>query len=196
MEATQSKPRRTTKPLKALPASGGAPRASKTTRHGAVPGQTQALAGQQASRPQSAGSHYAQFYQASSLDRIHQIRDGVPARVLVQTGEDMGMTKERMVSLLSFSRATVNRRIQARDTLPAEYSERIIGLQKLVGQVEVMVTESGDPTGFNAAHWVAEWLERPLPALNHARPADFMDTMEGQALVSSLLAKMQSGAYA
>lgn len=152
--------------------------------------------GRGASSHPPAGRRYAQFYQATSLERIHQIRDGVPARVLVQTGEDMGVTKEKMVTLLSFSRATVNRRIQSQETLPAEYSERIIGLQKLVGQVEVMVAESGDPAGFNAAHWVAAWLERPMPALNNARPADFMDTMEGQALVSSLLAKMQSGAYA
>jgi uncharacterized protein (DUF2384 family) len=64
--------------------------------------------------------------------------------------------------LRSFSRTTVNRRIQAKKTLSAEYSERIMGLQKLV---ELMVAESDGPAGFNAAHWVAEWLERPLPPL-------------------------------
>ena len=36
----------------------------------------------------------------------------------------------------------------------------------------------------------------PVPALGGARPIDLMDTMEGQALVSTTLAQLQSGAYA
>ena len=142
------------------------------------------------------GSRYAEIYRASPWERITWIRNGVPADGLVGTGEDMGFAKERMISLLNFARATVNRRIKTKEALPTEYSERVIGLQKLIGQVEVMVAESGDPAGFNAARWIADWLERPVAALGNARPADFMDTIEGQEMVSSLLAKMQSGAYA
>lgn len=141
-------------------------------------------------------SIFVKMYRATPLERIGLIRDGVSAEVLIETGEEMGVAKEKMLSLLHFTRATVNRRIKTKEALPTEYSERIIGLQKLIGQVEIMVAESGDPTGFNAAHWVADWLERPVAALNNAKPADFMDTIEGQELVSSLLAKMQSGAYA
>ena len=59
-----------------------------------------------------------------------------------------------------------------------------------------MVEESGDPQGFDAAAWLSTWIEEPLPALGGARPVDIMDTMEGQALVSTLLAQIQSGAYA
>ena len=43
--------------------------------------------------------------------------------------------------------------------------------------------ESGDPTGFNAAHWVAGWLSEPLTALGGRPPADLMDTAEGRPLV-------------
>ncbi len=43
---------------------------------------------------------------------------------------------------------------------------------------------------------IATWLTGPLPAFGGIRPTDLMDTMEGQALVSSALAKLQSGAYA
>ncbi len=141
-------------------------------------------------------SVFTKMYRATPLERIGLIREGVSAVVLLRTGEEMGVAKERMIAMLHFTRATVNRRIKTKEALPTEYSERIIGLQKLIGQVEIMVAESGDPTGFNAAHWVADWLERPVAALNNAKPADFMDTIEGQELVSSLLAKMQSGAYA
>lgn len=151
-------------------------------------------AGQRQAGP--GASPYVRLFRATPFERIDIIRQGVSAHEVVVTGEAMGIPKERMFSLLRFTRATVNRRLKGSETLPSEYSERIIGLQKLIGQVEVMVAESGDPAGFNAAHWVAEWLETPIPALNQARPAEFMDTMEGQELVSSLLDKMQSGAYA
>lgn len=45
-------------------------------------------------------------------------------------------------------------------------------------------------------HWVGEWLERPSPALGGAKPADFMDTMEGQGLVTRLLLQSQVGVFA
>ncbi|MEO9190059.1 MAG: MbcA/ParS/Xre antitoxin family protein [Acetobacteraceae bacterium] len=43
---------------------------------------------------------------------------------------------------------------------------------------------------------MSHWLNDPLPALGGARPIDLMDTMEGQTLVSTTLAQLQSGAYA
>jgi len=138
----------------------------------------------------------AQIYRATPLERIGMIREGVSAVELINMGKKMGVSKEKMFSLLHFPRSTVNRRIAKNETLSAEYSERLIGLQKLIGQVEIMVSESGDSSGFNAASWVADWLERPVAALNNSRPADFMDTIEGIELISSILAKMQSGAYA
>lgn len=146
--------------------------------------------------PQDAGSVYARMVRATPLERIRLIRNGVPAAALVRTSQEMGIPKEKVMALLHFTRATVNRRLKAQDVLPADYSERVIGLQKLIGQVEIMVGQSGDAAGFDAAQWVAGWLEQPVPALGNARPAEFMDTVEGQELVSSLLAKMQSGAYA
>ena len=77
-----------------------------------------------------------------------------------------------------------------------EESEQIIGFAKLVHQVEAMIQDSGDPTNFDSRAWVARWLVEPLPAFGGARPVEFMDTMEGQGLVSAALAKAPSGAYA
>jgi uncharacterized protein (DUF2384 family) len=59
-----------------------------------------------------------------------------------------------------------------------------------------MVEESGNAADFNAAEWVSQWLDQPLPALGGKLPAEFMDTSEGQILVSGLVSRMQSGAYA
>ena len=92
--------------------------------------------------------------------------------------------------------ATLNRKVSRGEALSAEDSERIVGMSKLIGQVQTMVEQSGAPEGFDAAKWVAGWLQTPVAALGGGRPVDYMDTMEGQGMVSVLLARMQSGAYA
>ena len=69
-------------------------------------------------------------------------------------------------------------------------------MEYLISQVDDMVRESGDPEGFDAAKWVATWLELPLPALGDRTPASFMDTVEGQKLVSNLVSMAQRGVYA
>ena len=70
-----------------------------------------------------------------------------------------------------------------------------MGLAKLVGQVQAMVNESGDPVGFDAAKWVAGWLERPMPALAGRTPGEYMDTAEGQQIVAGLLERARSGTF-
>lgn len=174
----------------------------KSSKPVIAPGKTKGSpsAGSVKKAPAAKGAHvgtiFAEVFRATPTERINRIRSGIPAGVFIETIRAMGLPKEQLLATLHFARATVNRRIKDKGKLPTEYSERIIGLQKLIGQVEVMVAESGNPSDFNAAHWVAHWLEQPVPALNNAKPSDFMDTIEGQELVSSLLAKMQSGAYA
>lgn len=97
---------------------------------------------------------------------------------------------------LGLPRATIVRKSKAHQKLSTEQAERVVGLSKLIGQVQTMVEQSGEPEGFDAAHWVAQWIERPNAALGGRRPAELMDTVAGQDLVGSVLAKMQSGAYA
>ena len=101
-----------------------------------------------------------------------------------------------MFDALSLKTATVNRKAARDEVLSVEESERVVGLAKLVGQLEAMVEESGAGEDFDAPTWLSRWLREPLPALNGAKPIDFLDTMEGQALVSRALAQIQSGAYA
>lgn len=139
---------------------------------------------------------YSGTFLASPIERVHLIREGIPATALVETGAAMKMPREQLYGLLHFPRATVSRKISNRQKLSPEMSERILGLRKLIGQVEIMVGQSGAPEGFSAAEWVAHWLGEPLPALGGQKPGDLMDTREGQELVADLLAKMQSGAYA
>ncbi len=135
-------------------------------------------------------------YQATPLERIDMIRRGIPASqvkrllAVVPIGQGAGF------KALNLSTATVNKKAKQGERLSPEESERVVGFAKLLGQLEAMIRESGDPADFNAGAWLARWLTEPLPALGGARPADFVDTMEGQGLVSDALAKIQSGAYA
>lgn len=139
---------------------------------------------------------YLGVYRASPLERIAIIRNGVPATEAKRLFQDLAIGQGTGFKVLNLSPATVNRRAQQGEALSQEESERVIGLARLVGQLEAMVQESGTPEGFDAGAWMARWLTEPLPAFGGRRPADLMDTMEGQNLVSSVLAMMQSGAYA
>lgn len=136
------------------------------------------------------------LYNATGFDYVEIVRRGVPAKSLNVIIENMHIPKDRLFNSLRIPRSTVERKIRNNETLSAEQSERVFGLERLVGQVEVMVAQSGNPEGFDANRWVGEWLDSPLPALGGAKPADYMDTMEGQKIVSNLLALSQSGAYA
>lgn len=139
---------------------------------------------------------FARVYELGPVQRIALAKRGVRAADVFKIAKAIGRPKNRLLQVLGLPRATVDRKARANQQLSIENSERVIGLARLVGQVQVMVEQSGDPSGFDAAKWIGDWLERPLPALDGKCPAEYMDTGEGQQLVSALIAKMQSGAYA
>ncbi len=138
----------------------------------------------------------SEIFHATAFDRVSMIRTRLPAAVVPGLVRQMDISKERLYAVLRFPRATVDRKIRVKGTLSTDQSERLLGLARLIGQLEEMVAQSGAAEGFDASRWVGEWLERPLPALGGAKPAEYMDTMEGQELISRLLAQAQSGAYA
>lgn len=139
---------------------------------------------------------FAAVYHAAPIERIEWIKHGVDAGQVLKMAARLDTSQEQLMTHLGLPRATIVRKSKAHQNLSTEQAERVVGLSKLIGQVQTMVVQSGDPEGFDAAHWVAQWIERPNAALGGRRPADFMDTVAGQDLVGSVLAKMQSGAYA
>ncbi|HQT65801.1 MAG: hypothetical protein B7Z71_00490 [Acidocella sp. 21-58-7] len=68
-------------------------------------------------------------------------------------------------------------------------------IEKLVRQLELILEESGNLAGFDARGWLSNWLREPLWAFGGRMPIDFLNTIEGQALVSQALSKIQSGAF-
>jgi putative toxin-antitoxin system antitoxin component (TIGR02293 family) len=147
-------------------------------------------------RTKAALPSYLAVYRATALERIDMIRRGIPAAAAKRLFADLPIGQGAGFKALNLSTATVNKKAKHGETLSPGESERIVGFAKLVGQLEAMVQDSGNPTNFDARAWMARWLNEPLPAFGGARPADLIDTMEGQGLVSAALAKIQSGAYA
>jgi len=179
-------------------------RADRATQASRGRGRSQYPAGIRACRGSPRHDHlqqgrdasYLEMYHASPLERIALIKRGVPAAEAKQLFTDLNIGQGSGFKALNLPAATVNKRAKAGAVLSREESERVIGLAKLVGQLEAMVDVSGDGRDFDARAWIARWLTEPLAAFGGARPVDLIDTMEGQGLVSSVLAKLQSGAYA
>ncbi|WP_298283297.1 type II toxin-antitoxin system Prs ADP-ribosylating antitoxin ParS [Acidocella sp.] len=139
---------------------------------------------------------FVDLYRASPFDRIEVIKAGVSARMVKHFITQLHLEQHVMFEALNLKTATVNKKAARNEPLSAEDSERVVGLAKLVGQLEAMVEEAGDAEGFDAPEWLSRWLREPLPALGGGKPIDLLDTMEGQALVSRALSQIQSGAYA
>jgi putative toxin-antitoxin system antitoxin component (TIGR02293 family) len=139
---------------------------------------------------------FRQIYESPPVARIEVIRRGIPAKRVSALSREMDLTQESLIETLGLTRATLSRKAREDKPLSQDESERVLGVEALIGQVQAMIADSGDPAGFDAAKWVAKWLQAPLPALGGDKPASYMDTIEGQKLVASLLSMTQSGAYA
>jgi len=144
------------------------------------------------------GSHtaYADIYVMPPMDRAVLVKKGAPSNMVGVISREMDMTKERFVRIMGLSRATVTRKMASNTDLSADESERLVGLAKLIGQVETIVRQSGERAGFKPAKWFGEWIEQPAAALGGRKPEELLDTADGREAVASLLAQMQSGAYA
>ena len=139
---------------------------------------------------------YGPLYRTPVMDRIRLITAGIPAAEAKQWLDIAALGRNATLKALDLPIATFNRKVKAKARLSPAESERVIGFARLVGQLEAMLAESDGPAAFDARAWLAGWLTEKLPALGNARPIDFMNTMEGQALVSRTLAQIGSGAYA
>lgn len=143
--------------------------------------------------------NFREVFQSTPVKRIDLIRKGVNAADFKLFVSRLDIQQEKIFVMLDIATATVNRKASRNEALSQEDSEKVVGMAKLIGQVETILEESGDPAamqGFDAAKWLAHWMEEPVPALGGAAPAEYMDTIEGQAMISRVLAAMQTGAYA
>ena len=99
------------------------------------------------------------------MDRIEIVKNRLPAKFLVTVAHDMHVPRERLYAWIGIARTTANRKVNSNESLNQDESERALGIASLVGQVQKIVAESGQPDGFDAARWTADWLAESNPAL-------------------------------
>lgn len=149
------------------------------------------------SAPAGRRSRFAAAYEIDPISRVVAIRRGVSSVERARTSRALGLPKERIDRMLHLPVSTTKRKLAQQARFPPEQSERILGLQRLIGQVETMVAESGSHAqSFDARASIAQWPDQTSPALGNKTPGEFLDIIAGQEIVANLLAQMQSGSYA
>ncbi|MET3466514.1 antitoxin Xre/MbcA/ParS toxin-binding domain-containing protein [Variovorax atrisoli] len=139
---------------------------------------------------------FRKFYEVGPMEQVCIVKRGVNACLVDVLAVSMQMPKEKLISTLGLTRATIQRKSRQQAALSSNESSRVVGVGKLIGQVQMMADESGTSEDFDAAAWMAQWWDQPLPALNGGCPRDLMDTAEGQVMVSLLLGRLQRAVYA
>ena len=66
---------------------------------------------------------------------------------------------------------------------------------RLIEQVKTLMRQSGNEEQFDDAAWVDRWLRRPNHALGGAAPELYINTPEGEALLTRLIGAMAAGSY-
>jgi putative toxin-antitoxin system antitoxin component (TIGR02293 family) len=138
---------------------------------------------------------FRKLFALTLLQRVQLVKAGVSARWFVKVSGRVAMPKDKLYKTIGVAKATITRKSHDNRRLDLNESERAMAIMVLLGQVESMIAESGAAQDFDAATWTANWLDSPQPGLGGRRPGDLMDTADGRALVSDLLARMQSSAY-
>ncbi len=141
---------------------------------------------------------FLQYLQYRPQEGIDEMPPAVPATRLTKLSKSLGLQRRTLLAFLGISRASLNRRVQACLPLPVEESQRVLGIESLVRQIQTIVEESGhdEAAGFDAARWLGCWIRQPMPALGGRLPASYLHTLDGQRLVRKMLAMIASGSYA
>ena len=134
------------------------------------------------------------WYSASPIERILAYKAGIPAATVEKTAKMLGLSSSQLSKLLGLYPSSIARKINGQKMLSPEQTERVAGVLYLIGQIEVMVKKNTDEV-FDAKKWFSRWIWEPVPALEGKPAAEYLDTHEGQRLISRVLSAAVSGVY-
>ncbi len=120
--------------------------------------------------PVSPVSAHTTFFRAEPIQRINMIKQGTLASEANRILSDFCVTGAAAESALKISVSSMDRRTGSRDRLPPAESERVLGAARLVGQLQNIMEEFGNPQVFSATAWLSRWQSERLPALGGVRP--------------------------
>ncbi len=124
----------------------------------------------------------------AQLAPAHVIREteaGLPVQELDDLQSSLGLSMDKLLSMLGISKATFHRR-KAAGRLDASESDRVVRFARLMGQA-VRVLES---------EWAARlWLNSPQVGLGGSVPLQYSRTEVGAREVENLLGRIEYGVY-
>jgi putative toxin-antitoxin system antitoxin component (TIGR02293 family) len=116
---------------------------------------------------------------------IDRVRDGLPLEEFHATQELLGLTEERLGSLLGMSRATLHRRKKTGNLDRAE-SDRLVRYARLFSRAAAAL---------GGVEGARSWLLAPAVAFHGECPLDFADTEIGAREVEALLGRIEHGVF-
>lgn len=121
----------------------------------------------------------------SAAELIDRVRGGLPFKDFQIMQTTLGLTEERMGSLVGMSRATLHRRKKT-GTLDRAESDRLVRYRRLFGHAFQAVG------GLENAR---NWLSAPAVAFHGECPLDYADTEIGAREVDALLGRLEYGVF-
>lgn len=137
--------------------------------------------------------------QMSPLELHIVTKAGLPASVIAELSAALQRPIGSTSRMLGVPASTLARQAKAEAMLSQPLADRTMRAVGLIGLVQSMVAEYGDPAlakDFDAAHWLNGWLDRPQPSLQMRKPAELLDTASGVEAVETLLKRIAVDAFA
>lgn len=143
---------------------------------------------------------YAIIATQSSSENSDVVHRGIGAAFVRRLARDLEMDQSTLAAHMGIARSTFSRKLKNDEALSRGDGAIALGVARLIGEVERILRESGDPEqmgeSFDVAEWTGQWLKQPVGALGNRRPLDYLDNAFGQETVLQLIRQMQSGAFA
>lgn len=127
------------------------------------------------------------LYLAPALIRIQMARTRLTVADLKVLQRKLDIPQYTLLNWLNISTATLYRRLHDKGRLSSSESERVIGLAKLTGQWETKFAHALPLASQSSPRGFSMWLQRSNSELSGDCPGDYLDTMEGHALLATLV---------
>jgi len=137
---------------------------------------------------------YLDVVQATTDERIERVRRGLLPTLIMQLAHDLRIPDRNLAHYLGLNRATLRRKIADDERLGAQESEGLLATATLAGSV---IMASRQPSVAKAIvvdplAWLGRWMRTPMVGLDGRAPIQYMDVVEGRALVARWLASALS----
>ena len=123
-------------------------------------------------------------HRAQTSELVTRIRSGLRPKAIDRLAEVLAVPRSQILRLVDIAPATFARRRQQRRLTIVE-GNRVYRIAK--AYEDALMLFEGD------AESAAEWMKKPLRALNGETPLQYLDTFPGAIAVAGVIARLQRG---